>query len=198
MKQIIKILIFITLSLNMLFGLSSQKMAESINSAGKGRMLIQKMTKEALLIKLNLDREKNIENLRKSSEEFDNIFSNLPTLDKKDVERELKVVNGLWDKFYKNIKNITENGADKKSFEFLEKNNMRLVREIDKLVKLYVKENGEKESKLTLANDINLAGKQRMLTQRMAKDLLAIKNGFNRKKNILKTLKSLKDYLKKP
>jgi len=182
-KQFIKILIFITLSMNMLFGLSSQKMAESINSAGKGRMLIQKMTKEALLIKSNLDKEKNLNNLKNSSEEFNDIFSNLPTLENRNIEKELKVINSLWSEFYKNIKIILENKADKNSFEFLEKNNMKLIAEIDKLIKLYIKENGV-DNKLTLANDINLAGKQRMLTQRMVKDLLAIKNDFNKQKHV--------------
>ncbi len=65
-----------------------------------------------------------------------------------------------------------------KNFEFLEKNNMKLVDNIDKLVKLYITHNTDDNSHLKLANDINLAGKQRMLTQRMAKDLLAIGSGF--------------------
>jgi len=192
MKQLIKILIFITLSLNMLFGLSSQKMAESINSAGKGRMLVQKMTKEALLIKLNLDKEKNLENLKKSSEEFNQIFSNLSTLNDNAIKKQLDRVNGLWDEFYKNIQKILDGRAKKRNFEFLEKNNMKLVQEIDKLVKLYVAQNGEDDSKLKLANDINLAGKQRMLTQRMAKDLLAIKNNFDKQKHIQDFKKSQK------
>jgi len=49
--------IFITFSLSSTFGSSAQNVADNINSAGKGRMLIQKMTKEALLIESNLDRE---------------------------------------------------------------------------------------------------------------------------------------------
>ncbi len=78
MAQIIKVLIFITFSLSSTFGSSAQNVADNINSAGKGRMLIQKMTKEALLIESNLDREDNIKELKDSSKKFDSIFSNLP------------------------------------------------------------------------------------------------------------------------
>ncbi len=81
MKRFIKISIFLILITNLLFGISSQELADDINSAGRGRMLIQKMTKEALLIKSNFDKEQNIEILRKSSNKFDDIFSKLPTLD---------------------------------------------------------------------------------------------------------------------
>jgi len=196
MKQLIKILLFITLSINTLFGLSSQKMAESINSAGKGRMLIQKMTKEALLVKSNLDRDKNLKALKESSSEFNRLFSNLPTLNNKKIEEELDKINSLWGDFYKNIESILNGSVNDKNFEFLEKNNMKLVEEIDRLVKLYVAQNGEDNSKLKLANDINLAGKQRMLTQRMAKDLLAIENNFDRQRHI-KDFKSSKRLFEK-
>jgi len=182
MKQFAKILIFIMFSANLLFGISSKELAEDINSAGKGRMLIQKITKEALLIKSNFDKNINLENLKKSSIEFNKIFSNLSTFDNKDIKEQLKRVRGLWEDFYKNIDLILKGSGDNKNFEYLEKNNMKLVDEIDRLVKLYVSHNKDREH-LRLANDINLAGKQRMLTQRMAKDLLAINSGFEVKRH---------------
>jgi hypothetical protein len=169
-------------SANLLFGISSKELAEDINSAGKGRMLIQKITKEALLIKSNFDKNINLENLKKSSIEFNKIFSNLSTFDNKDIKEQLKRVRGLWEDFYKNIDLILKGSGDNKNFEYLEKNNMKLVDEIDRLVKLYVSHNKDREH-LRLANDINLAGKQRMLTQRMAKDLLAINSGFEVKRH---------------
>jgi len=47
-----------------------------------------------------------------------------------------------------------------------------------------------------LANDINLAGKQRMLTQRMAKDLLAIGSGFETRETYRMISKGSSYYLK--
>jgi len=184
MKRFIKISIFLIFITNLLFGISSQELADDINSAGRGRMLIQKMTKEALLIKSNFDKEQNIEILRKSSNKFDDIFSKLPTLDSKEIKSQLILVKGLWKEFFKNIKVILDGNPKDKNFEFLEKNNMKLVDNIDKLVRLYITHNTDDNSHLKLANDINLAGKQRMLTQRMAKDLLAIGSGFEKERHI--------------
>ena len=183
MKQFVKILIFIMFSANLLFGISSKELAEDITIAGKGRMLIQKMTKEALLIKSNFDKNLNLENLKRSSSEFNKIFSNLPTLNDNKIEKQLNIIDGLWRDFYKNIETILKDGADNKNFEFLEKNNMKLVENIDRLVKLYISHNKSGSMKLKFANDINLAGKERMLTQRMAKDLLAISSGFEVKRH---------------
>ncbi len=53
-------------------------------------MLIQKMTKEALLIESNLDREDNIKELKDSSKKFDSIFSNLPTLNDEEIDTAVK------------------------------------------------------------------------------------------------------------
>ncbi len=82
-------------------------------------------------------RSSNIEILRKSSNKFDDIFSKLPTLDNKEIRSQLILVKGLWKEFFKNIKVILDGNPKDKNFEFLEKNNMKLVDNIDKLVRLY-------------------------------------------------------------
>ncbi len=64
--------------------------------------------------------------------------------------------------------------AKRENFQFLENSNIELIDEIDRVVKLYVNSNVDSSSRLRLLNDINLAGKQRMLTQRMATNILAI------------------------
>ena len=192
MKKIGIFLTFLLLFSNLLFGVTDKELATTINLSGKQRMLIQKMTKEALLIHIGLDKEKSIENLKESSSLFDKTLQGLINGDKslslvkienKDISKQLDVVNRLWKPFYREIKKILSNRADESSYEFLEKNNMSLLKEMNRAVELYSSLNRE-ESKFKLANDINLAGKERMLTQRMAKDILAIKNNLNIQKYI--------------
>ncbi len=192
MKKIGIFLTFLLLFSNLLFGVTDKELATTINLAGKQRMLIQKMTKEALLIHIGLDKEKSIENLKESSSLFDKTLKGLINGDKslslvkienKDISKQLDVVNRLWRPFYREIKKILSNRADESSYEFLEKNNMSLLKEMNRAVELYSSLDRE-DGKFKLANDINLAGKERMLTQRMAKDILAIKNNLNVQKYI--------------
>jgi len=192
MRQFTTLLAFLLLFSNLLFALSDKELATSINLAGKQRMLVQKITKEALLIHANLDKKDNLNNLKQSSQLFDQTLKglihgdkslNLVALNKKPVQKQLKIVEDLWQPFYKEIKSILSGKAKESSYEFLEKNNMNLLKEMNKAVGLYTEGNSN-SSKLKLANDINLAGKQRMLTQRMAKDLLAISNNLDKQKHI--------------
>ena len=192
MKKIGIFLTFLLLFSNLLFGVTDKELATTINLSGKQRMLIQKMTKEALLIHIGLDKEKSIENLKESSSLFDKTLKGLINGDKslslvkienKDISKQLDVVNRLWRPFYREIKKILSNRADESSYEFLEKNNMSLLKEMNRAVELYSSLDRE-DGKFKLANDINLAGKERMLTQRMAKDILAIKNNLNVQKYI--------------
>lgn len=191
MKRLTLLLAFLLLFSNFLFALSDKELATSINLAGKQRMLVQKITKEALLIHANLDKKDNLNNLKQSSQIVDQTLKglingdkslNLVPLNEKAIQKQLKIVDGLWQPFYKEIKSILSGKAKESSYEFLEKNNMNLLKEMNKAVGLYTV--GDSSSKLKLANDINLAGKQRMLTQRMGKDLLAISNNFDKQKHI--------------
>jgi len=192
MKQFTILLAFLLLFSSSLFALSDKELATSIDLAGKQRMLIQKITKEALLIHANLDKKDNLNNLKHSSQLFNQTLKglrdgdkslNLVAIDKEPIQKQLKIVEDLWKPFYKEIKSILLGKAKESSYEFLEKNNMNLLKEMNRAVELYTVGNSN-SSKLKLANDINLAGKQRMLTQRMAKDLLAISNNLDKQKHI--------------
>ena len=189
MRQFIILLITILIFTSSLFGLSDRELAISINLSGKQRMLTQKMTKEAFLIRSNIDKQKNIERLKQSSELFDKTLKGLMSGDKslklvaiqdENIQKELKKVQELWKPFYKEIKKVINGRATDSSYKILEKNNIPLLKEMNRAVGMYASHSGD-NSKLKLANDINLAGKQRMLTQKMSKDLLFIKNGFKSK-----------------
>ena len=173
-----------------LFALTTKELAVSINLAGKQRMLTQKMTKEALLVDAGIDKRANLEKLKKSRALFDKTLKGLlhgnkslrlkPCQDPK-VKVQLKKVLKLWHAFDIDIRKVIAGKADKNTYKRLEKNNLPLLKEMHKAVTMYVSESKQKSSKRAQA--INLSGKERMLTQRMAKDLLLISEGIDTKSN---------------
>ena len=189
MRRVQTIFLLITLLTSSLFALSDKELAHSIDLAGKQRMLTQKMTKEALLIRSKIDTQENIQKLKASSSLFDKTLKglmkgdkslNLVPIDDAKVQAQLQAIQKLWEPFYKHIQEIINNKANDKSYAYLESNNLKLLKEMNKAVSLYSSQDKSNGS-FALANDINLAGKQRMLTQKMAKDLLFINNNFKKK-----------------
>ena len=184
MKKTGQLLILLLILPISIFAFTDKELAVSIDLSGKERMLTQKMTKESFLIHLSFEKEKNIEKLKSSSTLFDKSLKGLMQGDKRlglvdfkdnEIIAQLKKVESIWIPFYKEIKHIIENKATKKSYNYLESHNMVLLKEMNSAVTLY----GQKKSlKFKLAHDMNLAGKQRMLTQKMAKDLLIINSGL--------------------
>lgn len=187
MLKTIKLLGFLLIVPISLMALSDKELAVSIDLSGKQRMLSQKMTKESFLIRSNIEKQINIENLTKSSQLFDKTLIGLQKGDKslnlvisnnKEIETQLKKVQELWIPFYKEIQLVITGKATDTSYEVLEKSNLILLKEMNIAVGLYSSQ--KKSTKFKIANDINLAGKQRMLTQRMGKDLLFISNNFKK------------------
>ena len=152
-------------------------------------MLSQKMTKESFLIRSNIDKEINIEKLKKSSQLFDKTLEGLISGDKSlklvaiksaKIQTQLEKVKTLWTPFYKEVKSVISGQADDSNYNMLEKNNIALLKEMNKTVGLYTSSN-KGENRFALTNDINLAGKQRMLTQKMGKALLFASNDLKKK-----------------
>jgi len=172
--------------------MSDKELAIAINLAGKQRMLTQKMSKEALLIFIGIDVEENAKFLKKSALLFDKTLKGLIDGDKtlnlvksnsKEIENKLKEVQKLWTPFYKKIEDVASfNNLSDKTFKYIDKNNIPLLKKMNEAVTLYTKLGNKGSSKLKMANDINLAGKQRMLTQKIAKDLLLYQANINPKK----------------
>ncbi len=183
-KKPLQLLMIVPLLSTSLFALSDKELAISINLSGKQRMLTQKMTKESFLIHDNINKQENITKLKESSQLFDKTLKGLiqgdddlklVKVDDPKIQAQLKKVQALWEPFYKEINNVINQKATPKSYQLLEEQNLPLLQEMNQAVALYTQQS-KNNSKLTLANDINLAGKQRMLTQKMGKDLLFIHN----------------------
>lgn len=188
MKTFSTLFLLMFLFSSSLFALTDKELAISIDLSGKQRMLSQKMTKESFLIRSDIDKATNIDKLKNSSQLFDQTLKglvqgdkalNLVAINENAIQEQLKTVQKLWEPFYQEVQKITAGNAEDSSYTMLEQNNIELLKEMNKAVELYSSQSAS-NPKLTLANDINLAGKQRMLTQKMGKALLLASNNFKK------------------
>lgn len=186
-----------------------------LNLSGKQRMLSQKMSKEMMLVALDVDKEANLANLEKTSSLFDQTLKGLrkgsaelrlPPTTSGRILRQLDEIDGIWAGFYPIVKEVlAKKSVSKEQVAQVAKGNVPLLQEMNKAVGLYeadAKKSGLKESP-GLAAAINLSGKQRMLTQKMSKEFLLVAYGHEAEENKLslletyslfeKTLKGLKD-----
>jgi len=208
MKKILLIFSLVLFLGSSLFAITSKQMGIIINLAGKQRMLTQKMSKEALLIKNGIDTQKNTELIKKDIELFDKTLNglingdndlNLVKVEDPKVQQQLKKVKELWEPFKKHLLNVANHKATDKDYEYISSHNITLLKNMHQAVLDFV-DVSKKVSKIksTLADDINIAGRQRMLTQKMAKDMLQITSNIEPKKSkqdLIKTKKLFDDSL---
>jgi nitrate/nitrite-specific signal transduction histidine kinase len=180
------------------FNAQAADMGQVINLAGKQRMLTQKMSKEALLVAKGIDAEEKKANLQKTAALFDKTLTGLvkgdadlglPKTEEAAILAQLNKVSGLWAAFKPSIESVAAGDTSKEVLEKIAAGNLPLLVEMNKAVKMYEKAAGSTLS-AGMATTINLAGKQRMLTQKMTKELLLIANGIapdENKANLAKT-----------
>nr|WP_263315203.1 methyl-accepting chemotaxis protein [Methanothermococcus thermolithotrophicus] len=136
-----------------------------INLAGKQRMLIQKMTKEAFVYKVERE-ENDRKDLKETSELFDKTLNGLisgseelgipPAPDK--VKPQLLKVKQLWDPYYEKIKIIYSKNPDdpevEEALNYLDEHDAELLTEMNKAVMLY---SNLYDEKLKFANNVAMA-----------------------------------------
>ncbi len=176
-----------------LFAITDKEMGIIINLAGKQRMLTQKMSKDALLIAEGIDVEKNKKDLESSMRLFEKTLKGLMYGDKdlklaktnsKSIQAQLKKVQKLWEDFKKDLQAVLEGDTSKEVLLNISKKNVPLLKNMHKAVTMFVEQSGNlSKLKIDIANDINIAGRQRMLTQKMSKELLLIDLGIEPAKN---------------
>lgn len=174
-----------------------------LNLSGKQRMLTQKMTKEMLLVAYGHETQKNLDNLEKTAALFDKTLTGLkkgdatlglPATTQPRITRQLKKVATKWSPYYEAVKQVL--ASKQVSTDVLSQVatlNLSVLKNMNKAVLLYEKDakKGQHESSGALATQINLAGKQRMLTQKMSKEflLVALKHDTETNKlNLLETM----------
>ncbi len=154
--------------------ISSQKSDGTvINTAGRQRMLTQKMSKESMAL---LQGKAHGEEVLKTVALFDdslnalisgNAEMGIPATKDAATLAQLNKVKGMWSEFKANITAVVEHSANlDRSKGFILANNIPLLKESNKVV-------GLMDEAGLAANTIDVAGRQRMLSQKMTKEALS-------------------------
>jgi hypothetical protein len=166
---------------------TKEEMGATINLAGKQRMLTQKMSKEALLIAKGIDADGNKANLGKTAALFDKTLAGLsagdaslglPETTDPAILKQLEVVKALWVEFKVSIDAAAGGDTSAGVLDKIATQNLPLLKEMNKAVQMYAKAAGSTLDP-AVATTINLSGKQRMLTQKMTKELLLVATGID-------------------
>lgn len=181
---------------------TEEEYAVIINLSGKQRMLSQKMVKEMLLISLEIDTKKNRKRLKQSVELFTKTLDGLREGDKSlrlhptntlHISEQIDTVKLLFQEVEFIFNRVIRGQEPSRDalFEVMEKS-LAILESMDRVVEMF-----EDEAHNTLRGDtaflgieINLAGKQRMLTQKMSKEALAVYLNINRRANKKRLRKS--------
>ncbi len=196
---------------NQVLAFSKQQMGTVINLAGKQRMLTQKMSKEILLIAKGIDAAGNEKRLRDTAALFDKTLKGLihgdaslglPATTDAAILAQLDKVARLWAGFQPNVEAALNGRIDRQVLKNVAAGNLPLLKNMNAAVQMYARMSGSTLDP-AMAKTINLAGKQRMLTQKMTKELLLIANGIDVEANranlkstvdlFERTLKGLRD-----
>jgi len=161
-----------------------------INLAGKQRMLTQKMSKEILFIAKEINVAENQKELRKTAILFNRTLIGLfegdsdlklVKIEAPQIVQQLDKVVEQWRKFRINVDRVLRGNTSIAVLKKVAQQNLPLLHEMDMAVKMYedkAVEMYKKESRFSLepsmAITINSAGRQRMLTQKMTKELLLV------------------------
>ncbi|MEW8626538.1 MAG: type IV pili methyl-accepting chemotaxis transducer N-terminal domain-containing protein [Candidatus Thiodiazotropha sp.] len=204
MKKIslpLSIFLLFVISVGDLLAITASEYAVVINLSGRQRMLTQKMSKEMLLIANNIDAEANRANLEKTAKLFDttlaglrdgNAEMGLPATEGKVTLKQLAKINKLWGEFNMVVAEVVKGGSV--DITKVAELNLPLLKNMNTAVRLYEKE-AKKVTGKSAGVVINLAGKQRMLTQKMSKEmsLVALNHDAENNKTNLRSTASLFD-----
>ncbi|MGR3310584.1 MAG: type IV pili methyl-accepting chemotaxis transducer N-terminal domain-containing protein [Candidatus Brocadiales bacterium] len=175
------------------YDISTIEYCNILNLAGRQRMLTQKMSKEILLIAWNVDADKNREELKRSAATFERTLDGLIKGDKElglpvannHIAEHINSVRPLWMDFKAVVVEAATSGQTSEGIiKKVSDINLPLLDKCDEIVMVY-----EVEAEHITgggAHIINLTGKQRMLTQKMAKEFLLITLNVNPYENKLR------------
>lgn len=165
-----------------------EEYANILNLSGKQRMLTQKMSKEMLFIAKGINAADNQMALVKTASLFDVTLTgleigdaslNLPPADGRGIVKTITKVKKLWSEFKPLTAAAAGGNVDIAKIANL---NLPLLKNSNTIVRLYEKE-AKKATGKSSGIVINLAGKQRMLTQKMSKEALLISLGHEASDN---------------
>lgn len=170
------------------FAKTPEDYANILNQSGKQRMLTQKMSKEMLFIAKGINITQNQTALAQTVALFDKTLNGLangdaslklPAADSKTIIKVLGRVTQLWSEFKPLTIAAAAGEVDIAEVATL---NLPLLKNSNTVVRLYEKEARTATGKVS-GIVINLAGKQRMLTQKMSKESILIALGHESSEN---------------
>jgi hypothetical protein len=184
-----------------------------LNNTFKQRMRTQMISRDAILISMNINKKNYQESILKNSKEFDVKFQNLIN-DKNSIDRVIKELPSFkekietfkktWSDFYINVKQVEKDSKDKKALNYIIKNNLKLLREIDFIFSNFLRfyqssDNLEKSMMHIRTMLFSQVGKPRMYITKIIKERLLIKLGIDKKenqKNLNETIKNMDKLMK--
>jgi len=133
---------------------------EAINIAGKQRMYTQRMLKDYAMVGMRNTFGDPGADLKRTIDDFSEHLDSLKKYTKsKEIKKSLDEVDALWQPVKKELEGTPKLEKAAKLQEDLE----ALLKAADKSTKLFAKESGKVSGEI-----VNIAGRQRMLSQRMA------------------------------
>lgn len=134
--------------------------SHAIDVAGKQRMFTQRMLKDYAMVGMNNNFGNPAEDLKKTVSAFDDASSALMDYTKdEEIRKSIEKVQSLWTP----IKETLSKDASKEHVGKLQEDLEVLLKAADDTTKLFTKKSGKASSEV-----VNMAGRQRMLSQRMA------------------------------
>ena len=137
-----------------------ESLSHAVDIAGKQRMFTQRMLKDYAMVGMGNSFGSPDENLKETMDAFENHLNSLHTYTKNEkIKQSTEEIKKMWSK----IKKTLTLSPDKKNVGKLQESLDVLLKESNRTTELFAKDTGEKSGEI-----INISGRQRMLSQRMA------------------------------
>jgi nitrate/nitrite-specific signal transduction histidine kinase len=155
-----KMSLYLWLSLTPLLALEISSPSHAVDISGKQRMYSQKMLKDYAMIGMNNQFGNPSEELKSTIDNFNNHLDLLLAYNQDTTIKEaLQNINTAWRLIEKRLSST----ATKEDISILQEDLETLLKDSDAITKLFAKASANTTGKI-----INISGKQRMLSQRMA------------------------------
>lgn len=177
----------------------------TINLADRERLLSQRMSKELLLVALGYNKKENLRNLQSSHDMFSRVLKGLhygdaelalEPVDDTEVLDKLSRVEEIWPLFEAALNDsVTSGHVLRDHVEIVADLSLPLLQAMDEAVDSYEELDAREHKAFSLIDHaINLAGRQRMLTQKMSTEYLLIAYGHSVEVNRRRLTESMAEF----